>query len=336
MKRRAIAVLTASLLPLLAACGAASELSEPEAAGKVTVIGEFGKAPTVTWTKDFAAGKLKVKELVKGTGEVVTPATKSVDVNYWIASAEGTPEQAQSSFGAKDAAPTPVAIPYDKKQGFPVFNAVYDGKYTLGSRLLITGWAQNAFGEEGNPNAGIGRNDTAVAVIDLVKKSPEPPKPQPAPTAPVDKVAKVTDVERKLLPKLVVDPKDRDKVTGMTWDGIKPLDNNGDIQRAYIKKGTGAKLTATSKAKVRYAGSIYQGEALFDSSWSGPQGGKPFDVDMSGGVVQGWLDGLKGVPVGSRIVLGIPSRYGYGEQGSGEDIPANAPLYFYVEVISAS
>lgn len=326
MKRRVVAILLASLFPVLAACGSSSESDVPTAKGEVTVDGAFGVKPKVSWPKDYAAGDLKVKQLIAGKGAKVTKETGSVDVHLYIASAEGTPAQAYSSYGEE-----PQALPYESAAATPAWKAIYDGKYSIGSRLLVTGFATKAYGEEGLPSFGIGRRDSSITVIDIIKKSPPAPKPTPAPTAPVDKVAKVTDVPRKQLPMLVVDQKDRNKVTGMKWDGIAEPDNNGDILRTYVKTGTGAKLTAKSTVTANYYGSTYKSPTPFDSSFSR---GEPADFPLTG-VVQGWKDALVGVPVGSRVVLGIPSRYAYGTAGQGESIPANSYLYFYVEVVAA-
>lgn len=321
MKRRAVAVLMAALLPVLAACGKSNELSQPEPQGEVTVTGEFNKVPEVKWSKDFAAGDLTAKVLIEGKGEKVTQATKSIDVNYYLASAEGTPEQAYSTY-----ATGATALTYEKVEGYPAaWNELFSGKYTIGSRVLITGWAQNTFGEEGFPTYGLGRNDSAIFVVDIVKASPPPP------TAAVDKVAKVTEVQKADLPTISTDPKNWHTVTGMNFTGVPDHDNNGDVLIRYIHRGKGAKLTAKSTVSAHYYGSLYGSKTPFDSSF---KTGKPADFPLDG-VIQGWKDGLTGVPVGSRVILGIPSRYGYGEGGSAPSIPANAYLYFYVEVVSA-
>ena len=45
---------------------------------------------------------------------------------------------------------------------------------------------------------------------------------------------------------------------------------------------------------------------------------------------------LEGVPVGSRVLLQIPPKLGYGNKAQGEDIPANSTLYFIVDILAAA
>ena len=43
-----------------------------------------------------------------------------------------------------------------------------------------------------------------------------------------------------------------------------------------------------------------------------------------------------GQTVGSRVMLGIPPKLGYGKQGSGEAIPPNSTLYFVIDILAAA
>lgn len=58
-----------------------------------------------------------------------------------------------------------------------------------------------------------------------------------------------------------------------------------------------------------------------------------FDVNMQGGVIEGWLEGLKGQKVGSEVLLVVPPSLGYGDQAQGE-IPANSTLVFVVDILA--
>jgi peptidylprolyl isomerase len=98
-----------------------------------------------------------------------------------------------------------------------------------------------------------------------------------------------------------------------------------------ITVGTGAEVTKTSKANVDYVGVNCSGK-IFDTSF----GKKAFDVDMAGGVIEGWLQGLQGMKAGGVRMLSIPSELAYGATGSGELIPPNEPLFFLVRANSVS
>ena len=52
-------------------------------------------------------------------------------------------------------------------------------------------------------------------------------------------------------------------------------------------------------------------------------------------LIDGWVQGLQGVTVGSRVLLVIPSELGYGDGGNGT-IPGGATLVFVVDVLAAS
>jgi peptidylprolyl isomerase len=81
--------------------------------------------------------------------------------------------------------------------------------------------------------------------------------------------------------------------------------------------------------KIDYLGATYDAKTPFDESYSK----QPLTSALTG-LIQGWTIGLTGVKVGSRVLIQIPPAYGYGSQGSGA-IPANATLWFVIDVISA-
>jgi FKBP-type peptidyl-prolyl cis-trans isomerase len=59
----------------------------------------------------------------------------------------------------------------------------------------------------------------------------------------------------------------------------------------------------------------------------------PFTLGV-GQVIQGWDEGIALLKEGDKAVLFIPSELGYGETGAGADIPPNAELVFYVELVT--
>jgi FKBP-type peptidyl-prolyl cis-trans isomerase len=75
--------------------------------------------------------------------------------------------------------------------------------------------------------------------------------------------------------------------------------------------------------------------AQFDSSKK--PGRTPFKFKVGGNmVIAGWDKGLQKMQIGGTYLLTIPSDMGYGSRGAGDLIPANAPLLFEIEVLSAS
>jgi peptidylprolyl isomerase len=98
--------------------------------------------------------------------------------------------------------------------------------------------------------------------------------------------------------------------------------------------GDGAELEEGQTATVHYVGQLYPDGKVFDESWSR---GQPAQFPLTpGGLIQGFLDGLIGQPIGSRVVLAIPSDQGYGEAGNPPAIPPNSDLIFVVDILGAS
>ncbi|MBN6710179.1 FKBP-type peptidyl-prolyl cis-trans isomerase [Haemophilus haemoglobinophilus] len=96
------------------------------------------------------------------------------------------------------------------------------------------------------------------------------------------------------------------------------------------KTGEGQNIQATDLVKVHYTGKLANGE-VFDSS---VQRGQPAEFKLNQ-VIPGWTEGLQLIKKDGKIELVIPANLAYGESGSGP-IPANATLYFEVEVLDVT
>lgn len=101
------------------------------------------------------------------------------------------------------------------------------------------------------------------------------------------------------------------------------------LQYEIIKQGTGEKPKATDTIKAHYAGRIVNGTEDFDNSY---KRGQPIVIPV-GGVIQGWVQALQLMPVGSKWKLYIPSDLGYGDRGAGHAIPGGATLIFDIELL---
>ncbi len=99
------------------------------------------------------------------------------------------------------------------------------------------------------------------------------------------------------------------------------------LQYSIVKEGNGPKPAATDKVKVHYHGTLIDG-TVFDSS---VERGQPIELGVSQ-VIQGWIEGLQLMPVGSKWKLFIPSNLAYGPQGP-PSIGPNQTLIFDVELL---
>ncbi len=122
-------------------------------------------------------------------------------------------------------------------------------------------------------------------------------------------------------------------------DGDKFLAANGKkpgvvttasgLQYQMVTEGKGAKPKSSDTVRVHYKGTMLDGKT-FDSSYDR----KEPAVFPLGAVVPGWQEGIALMPVGSKFKLWIPSKLGYGEQGTpGGPIGPNATLVFDVELL---
>ena len=98
-----------------------------------------------------------------------------------------------------------------------------------------------------------------------------------------------------------------------------------------LEAGTGAPVVEGQSITVHYTGWLWDG-TTFDSSWSR---GEPISfVIARGSLIAGWVDGIVGQPVGSKLLLVVPPESGYGNRGVGA-IPPNSTLVFAVDVLDA-
>jgi peptidylprolyl isomerase len=96
--------------------------------------------------------------------------------------------------------------------------------------------------------------------------------------------------------------------------------------------GTGAEAKTGSYVTVNYTGTLTDG-TQFDTS----VGKAPLNFTIDGStpfrVIDGWNQGVKGMKVGGKRHLVVPSNLGYGAQGAQGVIPPNATLLFDIELL---
>lgn len=91
-----------------------------------------------------------------------------------------------------------------------------------------------------------------------------------------------------------------------------------------LRQAEGAKPVAGDVALLRYIGYLAASGEAFDQSPAAP-----LPVD---GVIDGFSEGLKLIPIGGIYRLCIPAAQGYGANAAGA-IPANSDLVFQVELL---
>ena len=100
------------------------------------------------------------------------------------------------------------------------------------------------------------------------------------------------------------------------------------LQYEIITETIGQQPVATDKVKVHYHGTLIDG-TVFDSS---VRRGEPATFGVTQ-VIQGWVEALQLMPVGSKWKLYIPYNLAYGEHGAGQMIAPYSALIFEVELL---
>ena len=98
-----------------------------------------------------------------------------------------------------------------------------------------------------------------------------------------------------------------------------------------LETGDGPEVKEGQSITVHYAGWLWDG-AKFDASWDR---GEPISFGLArGSLIEGWVDGLAGVPVGSKVLLSVPPEKGYGQRSMGP-IPGGSTLVFAIDILEA-
>lgn len=324
--RSYVAALVVVPLALLATgCGSDDE-PEPEAGSTsggegaepfpgVTVAGEPGEEPTVEIADTpFEVEETTTEVLAEGDGAEVAEGDQALLQYSGINGRTG--EEFDSSWSRGEPATFPLE-PGGLIQGF------LDGLIgqTYGSRVAIAIPPADGYGEAGQPQAGIEGGDTLVFVVDLLEAAPEPLS-----------MAEGQEQDPPAdLPELRLNQ--AGEPTGFAATPDTPESADGLVAFPVIE-GEGPELQEGQTATVHYVGQIYPDGKVFDASW--PRG-EPAQFPLTeGGLIPGFLDGLIGQTVGSRVIIVIPSRLGYGPQGQPPAIPGDADLVFAVDVLAAS
>ncbi len=108
-----------------------------------------------------------------------------------------------------------------------------------------------------------------------------------------------------------------------------------ELEVSDVVVGDGAEAVEGSTVALKYVGAFYETGEEFDSSWSrGAEETLPVTVGQ-GRVIPGFEEAIRGMQVGGRRMVTIPSDLGYGPAGQGP-IPGDATLVFVLDLVSVS
>lgn len=106
-----------------------------------------------------------------------------------------------------------------------------------------------------------------------------------------------------------------------------------DLLVEVLHEGEGPEVEPGDQIQCHYLGQVWGGD-VFDNSYDRGQA-LAFQIGV-GMVIRGWDDGLVGQKVGSRVLLSIPSEYGYGDRGVPQaGIGGGDTLVFVTDILGA-
>lgn len=297
----------------LAACGSGSSDADEGGAplSSVTIEGKQGEEPKVTFDGRLDGSEEETEVLIEGDGETVAEGD-TVSAHLWIGNGF-TQEEATSTFEGE-----PESIEVTDETLAPIRDSLVDHK--VGERVVVLTSAEDAYGEQGNPNIGIGNKDSVLFIIDIMGTAETVP-PLDGPQGEEKKPA-------GWAPTLI---EEDGVITGLDFSTAhKPT---GKLIATTLVKGDGAKVKSGQTLTVDYLGQVYNADEPFDESYSGEPAEFPIGV---GQVITGWDERLVGRTVGSRVILEIPPADGYGKQGNEQaGIKGTDTLFFVVDILGA-
>ena len=115
----------------------------------------------------------------------------------------------------------------------------------------------------------------------------------------------------------------------------KASTTDSGLMYVILKEGTGPVPKPTDKVEVHSTGWLRDGSKFDSSRDPKPKfpDGRPFTFSLTGGVIQGWLEGVALMKVGEQRRLLIPSDLAYGPRGR-SGIPPDAMLTFDIELLA--
>lgn len=321
----ALATVILCAIAALTSCG--DEPGAKTAAGfdAVEISGAVGDVPEIDWKARLKSGKAEVEVVEEGDGavleegdQVVTNIAVSNDVTQEISFDTYGDEGALLLEVGSDAEPAQVVDLLTEL----IAQGIEPGETKVGTRIAAVVDVK----EEWETNValaltplGVGNEDGIVVVADLEALPLDGPegKKQAAP---------------RWAPEIV---EKKGEPTALDSSGQpEPDATSKELTQAVLIEGTGPVVEKGDLLVADYIGQVYAGDKPFDNGFA-REDPSTFTIGV-GGVVKGWDEGLVGKTVGSRVLLRIPPKLGYGKKGQGEDIPPNATLYFIVDILAAA
>ncbi len=278
-----------------------------------TVRGTFGQKPVVTIPDGPPPGALARRVLREGDGRVVTPGDVILAHHYGVTWSDK--RVFENSYVVSGEPGRPVGFSIGMGNVIAGWDEGLVG-VPAGSRVLLIVPPDKAYGEEGHPDAEVSPSETLVYVVDVLGAH--------APNA----VAEGTPASSPAgLPTVGRGEDGYPEVRVPA--GVAPPP---DLRKALLVRGDGARVRPGALLAVQYTGATWRDSHTFTSTW---ERGSPVPVQVGEDPFRGEVaKALVGVPVGSRVLITVPPKDGYGEEGLPEaGVRPDDTIVYLVDVL---
>jgi len=280
-----------------------STFNEGAAADLISVSGEFGEQPEVSFPYPISGEGVETKVVIEGDGGQVVGGQR-VALHFAGYNA-GTGEGFQASDFTSNQ-----FIYQDLVVGSnPDFCTALTG-VQVGSRVAVLLSPESAHGGVGIDSLGVAPEHGVVFVFDVLEAF--------LPRATGD-----VNAAEAGMPTVILAP------TGQPGIQIPNEDAPSDFRRSVLIEGGGELIEIDDEVVVHYTGWTWDGEQ-FDSSWD--RGAAASFTVSNSSLIEGFVQALEGVSVGSQVIAVIPPELGYGDSAQGS-IPAGSTLIFVVDIL---
>lgn len=271
------------------------------------------KPPKLTVPGDkISVSQATVNVLEEGKGKALEDTVVDVDLAMYTAkdgkSVPGLNTYAQGG---------PQSLDLSGNQVLPGFIKAIKGQ-KVGSNGVAVLPAEDMYGKNGLPDAGIGADEDIIVYFDVVEETQ-------------------TEAEGKK-----VEPKEG--LPEVEWKDGAPAEFSisGDAKKAGKKtevqpliQGDGKTVKKGDTIDVTYTGATLKDGKVFDSSMNAGKAPVSFPIG-EGGVIPGWDTGLVGQKVGSRVLLVIPASEAYGTEEEVQEGQPGGDLVFVVDIVGTT
>lgn len=271
------------------------EIEAGEQSDAIEVAGDFGGAPTATFSTPLEAEDLQRTIDIEGDGDVTASGDEVSAVVTAFKGSDGTQVFSQ-----------PASLTVGDGSLYEGFLAGVDC-VAIGSRVVTVAPAASVYGDQGNEGIGVAAGETLVIVTDVQEVVEAEDLPTPG-----EWTENVPEVQFN-----------GDEAPTVTIPDAEP---STELLVKVLEEGDGAEVQAGDTVTLHYQGLNWATKEIFDQSY-----GKDAARFGTGDVIPGFGGALVGQTVGTKLVVTIPPELGYGTEESANGLGGQT-LVFVVEI----